>query len=247
MIDQSIGRVLRSVIRKPILMYYEANKEMCSCGDRLKTECPGEWEPGCDLGNNETYAVAVPIDPLSCPITNDPVEWALFWLNSALRCEDFHWDADQKDAANVSLQDALIFISKKKEELVWECKPGGLKKLTQRQYEKQTDKIKRHYTKIEHEFDKLVKAVREAGMTVVKTSDGYQLIKIDAIVAQNKCDLPPDGWPCTREAGHPGPCAAYHATTRDIRFGTDQQRMELLKNSMKNFNTNSANQIKLDK
>lgn len=34
---------------------------MCSCGDRLASECPGEWEPECDLGNNEKYAVAAPL------------------------------------------------------------------------------------------------------------------------------------------------------------------------------------------
>ena len=33
--------------------------------------------------------------------------------------------------------------------LVWECKAGGLKKLTQEQYDKQTDNIKIHYTQIE--------------------------------------------------------------------------------------------------
>jgi len=29
--------------------------ERCSCGDRPKDQCPGEWEPGCDLGNNPKY------------------------------------------------------------------------------------------------------------------------------------------------------------------------------------------------
>ena len=27
----------------------------CVCGDRALSECPGEWEPGCDLGNNEKF------------------------------------------------------------------------------------------------------------------------------------------------------------------------------------------------
>ncbi len=35
--------------------------EQCSCGDRPKGECPGEWEPGCDLGNNPQYARRVPL------------------------------------------------------------------------------------------------------------------------------------------------------------------------------------------
>ena len=28
----------------------------CPCGDRPADQCPGEWEPGCDLGNNPKYA-----------------------------------------------------------------------------------------------------------------------------------------------------------------------------------------------
>lgn len=33
-----------------------AKHELCHCGDRFKARCPGEWEPGCDLGNNPNYA-----------------------------------------------------------------------------------------------------------------------------------------------------------------------------------------------
>jgi hypothetical protein len=33
-----------------------AEPVQCSCGDRLKDQCPGEWEPGCDLGNNPAFA-----------------------------------------------------------------------------------------------------------------------------------------------------------------------------------------------
>ena len=29
---------------------------LCSCKDRPATKCPGEWEPGCDLGNNPKHA-----------------------------------------------------------------------------------------------------------------------------------------------------------------------------------------------
>lgn len=29
--------------------------ELCSCGVRPIGECPGEWEPGCDLGANELH------------------------------------------------------------------------------------------------------------------------------------------------------------------------------------------------
>lgn len=28
----------------------------CSCGDREKSQCPGEWEKGCDLGANPNHA-----------------------------------------------------------------------------------------------------------------------------------------------------------------------------------------------
>ena len=30
----------------------------CACNDRPATGCPGEWEPGCDLGNNPKYVRA---------------------------------------------------------------------------------------------------------------------------------------------------------------------------------------------
>jgi hypothetical protein len=41
--------------------------EQCSCGDRLKDQCPGEWEPGCDLGNNPQYARRVNL-PRGCGV-----------------------------------------------------------------------------------------------------------------------------------------------------------------------------------
>lgn len=41
--------------------------EYCSCGDRLKVACPGEREPGCDLGNNPRYAKRVNL-PLGCGV-----------------------------------------------------------------------------------------------------------------------------------------------------------------------------------
>jgi hypothetical protein len=37
--------------------------EQCACGDRPKENCPGEWEPGCDLGNNPKYARRVEWTP----------------------------------------------------------------------------------------------------------------------------------------------------------------------------------------
>lgn len=32
---------------------------LCMCKDRPLSECPGEWEPGCDLGNNEKFVRVV--------------------------------------------------------------------------------------------------------------------------------------------------------------------------------------------
>ena len=33
-----------------------AAETLCMCKDRPLSACPGEWEPGCDLGNNSEYA-----------------------------------------------------------------------------------------------------------------------------------------------------------------------------------------------
>jgi hypothetical protein len=32
---------------------------MCMCAARPAAQCPGPWEPGCDLGANEAYVVRV--------------------------------------------------------------------------------------------------------------------------------------------------------------------------------------------
>ncbi len=45
--------------------------EQCSCGDRPKNQCPGEWEPGCDLGNNPKYARRVALEQQE----QEPVAW----------------------------------------------------------------------------------------------------------------------------------------------------------------------------
>lgn len=34
----------------------------CRCKDRIQADCPGEWEPGCDLGNNAKF-VKVHVEP----------------------------------------------------------------------------------------------------------------------------------------------------------------------------------------
>lgn len=33
----------------------QADGPLCMCKDRLLSKCPGEWEPGCDLGNNPAF------------------------------------------------------------------------------------------------------------------------------------------------------------------------------------------------
>jgi hypothetical protein len=44
-------------VRRAIVRAAAASDEpKCSCGDRAKSLCPGEWEPGCDLGANEKFA-----------------------------------------------------------------------------------------------------------------------------------------------------------------------------------------------
>lgn len=32
------------------------DEPLCMCKDRPLSKCPGEWEPGCDLGNNAKFA-----------------------------------------------------------------------------------------------------------------------------------------------------------------------------------------------
>lgn len=37
---------------------------MCQCRDRQLSACPGEWEPGCDLGSNPAFVRAAVDDPV---------------------------------------------------------------------------------------------------------------------------------------------------------------------------------------
>ena len=54
-IDEAI-KALKAALEQP---------ELCSCGDRAKDQCPGEWDPGCDLGNNPKYARREPLNGLN--------------------------------------------------------------------------------------------------------------------------------------------------------------------------------------
>ncbi len=69
---------MRASLSNPNLIRLEKKPEYCSCGDRPKDHCPGEWEPGCDLGNNPKYARRV---ELQCP-------------------------AEQKESATITIQEA---------------------------------------------------------------------------------------------------------------------------------------------
>jgi len=44
-----------------------AAEALCMCGDRASTACPGEWEPGCDLGNNPAYVRVAQPAPTAAP------------------------------------------------------------------------------------------------------------------------------------------------------------------------------------
>jgi hypothetical protein len=37
----------------------KSDEPLCMCKDRALSDCPGEWEPGCDLGNNAKYVRVV--------------------------------------------------------------------------------------------------------------------------------------------------------------------------------------------
>ena len=41
----------------------ENNQPLCMCKDRPASECPGEWEQGCDLGANEKYVAVARSGP----------------------------------------------------------------------------------------------------------------------------------------------------------------------------------------
>src|SRR6187399_1035563 len=54
---------------------------LCPCKDRLATACPGEWEPGCDLGNNAEHVRVFE------PARSQPCEADLAAANRHLREE----------------------------------------------------------------------------------------------------------------------------------------------------------------
>ena len=53
-------------------------EQKCSCGDRPADQCPGEWEPGCDLGANEKHAkVAEQAQPVAWTVKDEGLYWTV--------------------------------------------------------------------------------------------------------------------------------------------------------------------------
>lgn len=48
------------------------SRRRCPCGDRAAALCPGQWEPGCDLGANEKYVRVSTSEPL--PIDREEID-----------------------------------------------------------------------------------------------------------------------------------------------------------------------------
>jgi hypothetical protein len=46
-----------------------AAEPLCVCEDRPANQCPGQWEPGCDLGNNEEFVRVA--EPAAEPVEDD--------------------------------------------------------------------------------------------------------------------------------------------------------------------------------
>lgn len=43
---------------------------------------------------------------------------------------------------------------------------------------------------------------------IARFQSHYVTILSDGVTSQPKCPTPPEGWDCSRDIGHPGPCAA---------------------------------------
>lgn len=58
-------------------------EQKCPCGDRQANQCPGEWEPGCDLGANPKHAkVAAQAQPVAWMVEGE----GLYWTEEAAIC-----------------------------------------------------------------------------------------------------------------------------------------------------------------
>jgi hypothetical protein len=89
--EKMAADLLREFRNGAFVQYEAALAEPCPCGDRPAAQCPGEWEPGCDLGNNPKYAKRVEMTPkeLAASIKRgekwkvaEPVEKPVAWFHT---------------------------------------------------------------------------------------------------------------------------------------------------------------------
>ncbi len=68
----------------------QAAEPRCGCGYRPVSECPGEWEPGCDLGSNEDHAIVSNLkgDLMTKEIKSDYLWWADYIEKGAMYPEE---------------------------------------------------------------------------------------------------------------------------------------------------------------
>lgn len=53
--DGTVGDSVHALKVPALVAAAIAAAPRCACNDRAASACPGEWEPGCDLGANEKY------------------------------------------------------------------------------------------------------------------------------------------------------------------------------------------------
>ena len=72
----------------------EPAEPLCACKDRPASQCPGQWEPGCDLGNNPAHvrvidAPAEPAEPVAHEVMMCPNS-ACGWMGKCLKPGECH-------------------------------------------------------------------------------------------------------------------------------------------------------------
>lgn len=84
--------------------------KLCMCKDRPAGNCPGEWEPGCDLGNNPRYVRAAAPDAPEAPVNDARLALAAERAKSnALRDALTHLEGSMMDIS-VQRQHMLLGI-----------------------------------------------------------------------------------------------------------------------------------------
>lgn len=92
-------------------MYGALVASPCPCGDRFASQCPGAWEPGCDLGNNEAH-VRVAAEQATHDNLRDTVGQAIHdVLTGWYETEDGTIGVDPFDSRNIDeIADAVIAV-----------------------------------------------------------------------------------------------------------------------------------------